>query len=573
MKNNFHKPMCMMLIAIFAFNGNAQTVSDFENLTLPADSFWNGSADPLGATFTSGNASFENYYDTSFGGYWSGGWAYSNVTDSVTSGAANIFGPRAGSGYDGSSNFLVGKHNAIVKLNGSAAGQVVIGAYVTNGSYAYYSMKDGDAFGKQFGSPNDANGDPDGTNGEDWFLLTIKGWYNGSLVADSVNFYLADYRFSNNAQDYIIKTWEWVDLTSLGNVDSLLFLLNSSDVGLYGMNTPGFFCMDDFITNDTPPVYPDSVAGFENLILAPEAFWDGSNEPLGASFISGEVEFKNYYDTSFGGYWNGGWAYSNIGDSITSGAANIFGARAGSGYNGSSKFAVGKDNSVVKLNAAGRTVSGLYVTNGSYAYYSMKDGDAFGKQFGSPNDANGDPDGTNGEDWFLLTIKGWHNGTLVTDSINFYLADYRFSNNAQDYIVKTWEWVDLTSLGNVDSLLFSLNSSDVGLYGMNTPGFFCADNITTKQELAVGTAERNENNVDVTLYPNPVSDKLNVRFDERTHNKPMTVQLFDMTGKLVYSAHLATVQHQISAAEFKSGLYNVVIYGKDFSAARSFIKQ
>ena len=32
----------------------------------------------------------------------------------------------------------------------------------------------------------------------------------------------------------------------MGVVDSLTFELSSSDIGAYGMNTPAYFCMDDF---------------------------------------------------------------------------------------------------------------------------------------------------------------------------------------------------------------------------------------------------------------------------------------------------------------------------------------
>ena len=37
--------------------------------------------------------------------------------------------------------------------------------------------------------------------------------------------------------------------------------------------------------------------------------------------------------------------------------------------------------------------------------------------------------------------------------------------------------MDLGSLGRVDSLMFALESTDVGEWGMNTPAFFCIDNL------------------------------------------------------------------------------------------------
>ena len=48
---------------------------------------------------------------------------------------------------------------------------------------------------------------------------------------------LADYRFEDNSQDYIVDTWEFIDVsaTSLNAADTIAFVLSSSDVGVrYG---------------------------------------------------------------------------------------------------------------------------------------------------------------------------------------------------------------------------------------------------------------------------------------------------------------------------------------------------
>jgi len=114
----------------------------------------------------------------------------------------------------------------------------VTGAYFTNTTYAALSMRDGDGFAKKFGG---ATG-----NDADWFKLTIKGIdANAQYTTNSVDFYLADYRFADNAQDYIIDEWTWVSLAMLGPVVGLEFDLSSSDVGQWGMNTPAYFAMDD----------------------------------------------------------------------------------------------------------------------------------------------------------------------------------------------------------------------------------------------------------------------------------------------------------------------------------------
>ena len=95
-----------LLLVFISFNLIAQNPADFENLALSAESYWDGS-DQTGqhnnglfnSTFSSGDYTFSNTYDTTYGaiyGYWSKGWAYSNITDSVTSGSGNLYSAKAG---------------------------------------------------------------------------------------------------------------------------------------------------------------------------------------------------------------------------------------------------------------------------------------------------------------------------------------------------------------------------------------------------------------------------------------------------------------------------------------------
>lgn len=257
--------MLLGAFCITAFSANAQKVFTFENLSVPADSFI--SPKNLNGGFGDSLVYFYSKWDTSFGGYWGSGFAPSSKQDKVTAGFTNQYSAITGSGYS-SSTYAVSYGKSGIKLNGNAAGKTVNGFYATNTTYAYLSMKDGDAFAKKFG----------GTNGSDpdFFYLTIKGYLNGIEVTDSVNFYLADFRFSDNNQDYILSEWAWVNLTSLGNVDSLSFKLNSSDVGQFGMNTPAYFAMDNFTFNDgttgiasvfvnSAKAYPNPVAQGNNF--------------------------------------------------------------------------------------------------------------------------------------------------------------------------------------------------------------------------------------------------------------------------------------------------------------------
>lgn len=74
---------------------------------------------------------------------------------------------------------------------------------------------------------------------------------------DTTFFYLADYRFADNSQDYVVNTWEWFDLSVLGEVSSISFYLESTKTNSGGMLTPAYFCMDNFYganpQGDQPP--------------------------------------------------------------------------------------------------------------------------------------------------------------------------------------------------------------------------------------------------------------------------------------------------------------------------------
>lgn len=231
----------LILAVIFVVSGTAYAAkATYDDLTLSSESYWNGSSNPSAGGFYSGSIWHNNNYDTLYGSW--DGFAYSNKTDTTSTGTNGQYTAYSdggnGGGVDGSDNYGIGYvgYAGPPTMTYSTA-QTVDGAYFTNNAFAYWSMTYGDSFAKQFGG---ASGDD-----ADWFLLTITGFDSGDVSTGTVDFYLADYRFTDNSLDYIVDDWTWVDLSSLGTVSYLEFTLTSSDVGAWGMNTPAYFAIDN----------------------------------------------------------------------------------------------------------------------------------------------------------------------------------------------------------------------------------------------------------------------------------------------------------------------------------------
>lgn len=235
-------------------------VADFDDLTLGANSYWNGAPNEGSHVFTSGPAQFNNSF-AKYGAmsFWNG-WAYSNMTDTVTGDYTNQFSAIPGAAQGGA-NYGVGYMDSWNGVNPTvtlAAPAVVDSAYFTNTTYGYCAIRDGSDFSRKFGS------DPDDPN--DWFLLTITGKNAAGTVTGTRDFYLADYRFADNAEDYIVKEWTQVDLASLGAVKSLEFTLSSSDSSDWGMNNPAYFAMDTLTVSPEPATLGLAAVGLAAII-------------------------------------------------------------------------------------------------------------------------------------------------------------------------------------------------------------------------------------------------------------------------------------------------------------------
>lgn len=288
---------------------------------------------------------------------------------------------------------------------------------------------------------------------------------------------------------------------------------------------------------------------FESFTLTANSAYSNT---LSVPFSNSQASFEHYWDNTFD-FWSGGFVYTNIKDSITGTFSNLYGVRAYKGYNNSDIYVVGQDEAIVRLAQAQTTVNGFYITNTTYAYKSMAKGDAFSRKFG---DTTGTGSGTtipqgSYPDFFKLIVKGYLNGVLKNDSITVMLADYTFTNNAQDYILNSWQFVNTSSMGAVDSIQFVMRSSDVGDFGINTPLFFAIDNFETSAPVTTGITEK-QAAPSLNLFPNPTSGRLNLR----TTTRDAKLLIVDLSGRPVYEAVISG-NTELNLETLPAGMYFV----------------
>lgn len=222
--------------------------------------------------------------------------------------------------------------------------------------------------------------------------------------------------------------------------------------------------------------FGQQIIDFSDLSLDPESYYNGADEA--GEFFSNGARFNNYHDPQYGTW--GGWAYSNSTDSATAGWDNQYTAITGSGIGASGVYAIGYFDTftpaIPRIDLGKSTsLSGIQVTNTTYSYYSMRDGDDFAKKFGG---ARGDD-----PDFLRLSITGLDENDNITGSVDFFLADFRFEDNSLDYIVDEWEWVDLSGFGSQTRYLtFGIESSDSSIYGSNTPAYFALGEVAVIPE-------------------------------------------------------------------------------------------
>ena len=193
-------------------------------------------------------------------------------------------------------------------------------------------------------------------------------------------------------------------------------------------------------------------------------YWDGFCPAIGGDQTDyDQPGAAGTWTTNFGGCMAGGGCVINEDGTVSADAAQPYLVAYYSSW-----AMEGASNQVMFTDKDGNTTftpAGVYVCNHPWAYYNCLNGGGGARAF-----AEGD--------YFELTAHGVAaDGTETTASIN--LVEYV---NGQLNALNDWTFFDLSSLGEVESIYFTLNSTDVGAYGMNTAAYFCMDKFQVMTE-------------------------------------------------------------------------------------------
>lgn len=248
---------------------------------------------------------------------------------------------------------------------------------------------------------------------------------------------------------------------------------------------PSAVCMADTITLDLSrilPAYPQTENGFWEDTYVPGVIEDslfrfahtGSSDGGGGmAYWEGFTLCTSGDTTNYGAEGSSdGWILNQWGCMAGGGADGQGGAVQGApylvGYWGFFQEQQEPDYHSLRIdftdNQAHRPL-GVWICNHPWPYYGNINGDGFASAF------------TEEGDYFALVTHGLDaSGAPTGSTARLILALYQDSALHQS---RNWEYMDLSSLGAVNGLYFTMETSDMdALYGANTAVYFCMDLLT-----------------------------------------------------------------------------------------------
>lgn len=225
MRYQLHTAVMAAALSISSSSFGQTYVSTFDDISLSEENstYITSMPAPGKYSFSSGLITFEGE-QTPWGSF--ADFNVTNVVDTVTPGFPNDKSAITGKGFAGSDQYGIAYANQNWEeapteslpigctINGDDEGNIVAGMYVTNTTWVYHYIKDN-------------------YSEDDYLDLVIRGYLNEEQSGDSIVVNLGN-------GSTLLNSWEWLDLSGLGKVDSLSFQLFTTDDF-----TPFYFSFDN----------------------------------------------------------------------------------------------------------------------------------------------------------------------------------------------------------------------------------------------------------------------------------------------------------------------------------------
>ena len=216
------------------------------------------------------------------------------------------------------------------------------------------------------------------------------------------------------------------------------------------------------------PSAETQVATFEDVFAGIQEIWgSGVNQ-----WQSGAYTFTTYKEDSWGEpYYYFSFIVSDDVANTSIGVAEPYRSTSGGAYEGDNFCVWYQDwNGNNSITFDPQTVPGFFVNNNAYTVAAITEGKMFpARRFTK-------------DDRLLLYAIGKKGGEVV-DTVTVELA-------SDGLYITDWTYVDLSVLGEIDEVEFSMLTTDTGEFGANTPTYFCLDNFGAEMPEGYVTPEK-----------------------------------------------------------------------------------
>jgi len=218
-----------------------------------------------------------------------------------------------------------------------------------------------------------------------------------------------------------------------------------------------------------------AVASLEGKLTSANSYFTSSSTTQSGYYFTDTFQdnaklltFTHYYSVYGTTRYLAGMTYTNSTDNKTTNSVASICGKAKEGTTYITAYSSDYTPAQITINEPSKySFYGCWISNSTYAYNCMTTDNL------SP--ATHFKKGS----WYKVTATGYDSSSKSLGTQTIYLANYTTDN---DKPASDWLWFDLMPLSKAVKIIFSVDSSDKGNYGINTSTAFCLDGITLSEK-------------------------------------------------------------------------------------------